>query len=155
MTYLLLKLVHILAAIVALGFNLSYIAWLTRSALSHDPRQIGFALRGIKFLDDYLANPSYVLALLTGLAMAWVGGYNLLDTWWMLLALVLFGGMGLVAFGLYTPTLRRQIQVLETQGHESAAYKQIDRRQTVLGVLLFAFALTIVALMVLKPTVGS
>lgn len=151
MTYLWLKLVHILAAIVAVGFNLSYVTWLVRSGLSQDPRQLGFALRGIKFLDDYLANPSYIVALLTGLAMAWVGGYDLPSTSWMLVALLLFGVMAVVAFGFYTPTLSRQIRVLETEGHESAAYKQLDRRQTVLGVVLFAFALTIVGLMVLKP----
>jgi uncharacterized membrane protein len=151
MLYLLLKLTHILAAIVAVGANLSYVPWLVRSARSQDPAQVEYALRGIKFLDDWLANPSYVLVLLTGLLMAYVGGYNLLETSWMLVALGLFGSMAVVGLGLYTPTLSRQIRVLDTDGLQSVAYRQIDRRQTGLGIVLFVMALTILTIMVLKP----
>jgi uncharacterized membrane protein len=147
--YLFLKLVHILAAIVALGFNFSYAIWAARGVKT--PEHLLFTLKGIKFLDDYAANPSYLVSVATGLAMSYVAGYSILETRWILYALIIFGGMGIVGFGLYTPALRKQIKVLETQGMSSPAYQQVNSRQTILGLILFGLALSMLALMVFKP----
>src|SRR5215475_878510 len=50
MLYTALKLVHILLAITALGFNASYAIWLSRAGgLSREINE--FALRGVQFLD--------------------------------------------------------------------------------------------------------
>ncbi|MGH2773103.1 MAG: DUF2269 family protein [Actinomycetota bacterium] len=68
--YTLLKYVHVLAAIIAVGFNASYGVWLARSA--KEPEHEGYALRTIKVLDDRFANPAYVLLLITGALMVWV-----------------------------------------------------------------------------------
>ena len=54
--FLLLKTVHILAAITAVGSNLAYGAWGARG--NRDPEHLGFVLRGIKFIDDRIANPA-------------------------------------------------------------------------------------------------
>ena len=54
--YLILKWVHMLMAIAALGTNLTYGVWLTRAA--RESQHLGFALRGIKILDDRIANPA-------------------------------------------------------------------------------------------------
>ncbi len=54
---LILKYLHIFFAIVAVGFNISYAVWLARAART--PQHLGLALRGVKFLDDYFANPCY------------------------------------------------------------------------------------------------
>ena len=43
-----LKTLHILFAIVAVGFNISYGIWQARAA--REPEHMGYALRGIKFL---------------------------------------------------------------------------------------------------------
>ncbi|MCU0450809.1 MAG: DUF2269 domain-containing protein [Bernardetiaceae bacterium] len=148
--YLTLKLIHIVAAIVAVGFNLSYIVWLVKGKAQ--PEHQLFALRGIKLMDDWLANPSYLLSLITGLLMAYVGNFNVLEIKWLLVSLSLFGLMGVVAFGFYTPALARQIRVWQQNGPQSAEYRRADQRQTVVGLLLFALALAIVAIMVLKPS---
>lgn len=55
--YALLKFLHVLFAIVALGANATYGVWLTTAG--RDPAQLGFALRGVKLLDDRFANPAY------------------------------------------------------------------------------------------------
>lgn len=44
--YALLKFLHVLFAIVALGANATYGVWLARAG--RDPAQLGFALRGVK-----------------------------------------------------------------------------------------------------------
>jgi uncharacterized membrane protein len=66
-SYLTLKLLHILLAITALGANLTYGVWIARSKMQ--PEFATFALRGVKFIDDRIANPSYLLLLPTGAAM--------------------------------------------------------------------------------------
>lgn len=74
-TYTTLKFLHVLLAIVAVGFNASYGIWL--SAAARNPEHEGFALRQIKVLDDRFANPAYALLLVTGLSMVWVGNLDL------------------------------------------------------------------------------
>jgi uncharacterized membrane protein len=147
--YLILKLIHILAAIVALGFNFSYAIWTARGEKS--PEHLLFVLKGIKFLDDYAANPSYLVSVITGLAMSYLAGYPILETRWIFYALVIFSGMGILGFGFYTPALRKQIQILESQGASSAAYQQANFRQSIIGWVLFLFALCVLGLMVFKP----
>ena len=56
-----IKLLHVLLAIVAVGFNASYGIWLARAA--REPEHLGHVLRGIKILDDRFANPAYGLLL--------------------------------------------------------------------------------------------
>jgi uncharacterized membrane protein len=70
-----IKFVHVLLAIVAVGFNASYGIWLARAA--REPAHLGHVLRGIKMLDDRFANPAYGLLLVTGLANVFIGGIPL------------------------------------------------------------------------------
>jgi uncharacterized membrane protein len=151
--YPLVKLLHVLSAIIAVGFNLSYVVWLVKGKMEKD--NLLFALKGIKLMDDKIANPCYIFSLLTGLLLAWMGGYNILTTGWIFYPLVLFSIMGFVGFGLYSPTLAKQIALLKEQGSNSPAYAAIDRKQTILGVILFSLALAIVVIMVLKPALPA
>lgn len=146
--YNILKYLHILLAIVAVGFNLSYAIWLQRVA--RKPEHLAFTLRGIKFLDDYIANPAYVALLLTGLAMVFTTNIPL-TTFWIAAALVLWFITFLVGFFLYTPTLRNQINALESRGADSAEYKALEQRGTIVGIALVVIVLAIIFLMVFKP----
>src|SRR3989304_370722 len=65
MPYLLLKWLHVLAAIVAVGSNVTYGIWIARA--SRSPEALPFTLRGIKLIDDRVANPAYGLLLATAL----------------------------------------------------------------------------------------
>ena len=143
------KFLHILLAIVAVGFNASYALWLVRA--QRDPRHLDFALRGVKLLDDYFANPAYLLLLVSGLAMTFMAGYALLTTFWLLAALLLWIVAIALGYGLYTPTLSRQIKVLAASGAESPEFQTLSTRGQVLGIVLGVLVLLIVALMVFKP----
>lgn len=148
--YLVLKYVHVLLAIVAVGFNLSYFVWLSRA--QRDPEGALYVLRGIKILDDRFANPAYALLLVFGLAMTFSAGIPL-TTFWIAAALVLY--VVLVAAGLllYSPTLKRQIAALEAGSTTSPQYVQLNQRSTLVGGLLVVDVLIIVFLMVVKPTI--
>jgi uncharacterized membrane protein len=148
MVYLTIKFLHILLAIVAVGFNASYAAWLVRAQRS--PEHLGFALRGVKFLDDWIANPCYVLLLLSGVAMMVVAPWAL-TTRWLDAAIVLWVVAIAVGYGVYTPTLRNQIRILATEGADSSAYRAIAVRGQVVGGVLGVIVVVILGLMVFKP----
>ena len=144
-----IKFFHVLLAIIAIGFNASYGIWLTRAARS-TPDQELYVLKGIKILDDRFANPAYALLLVTGLLNVWVGNWPI-TTFWIATALGLY--VVLVIGGLfYTPTLRKQIEVLQSQGRDSAEYQRLSARGTRLGIFLAVVVIAIVFLMVTKPT---
>jgi uncharacterized membrane protein len=142
------KYLHILLAITAVGFNISYAIWLQRAARS--PQHLDFALRGIKFLDDYIANPAYLGLFATGLIMVLTASIPL-STFWISAAMGLWVILLIGGFGFYTPTLRSQIKTLEAEGADSAAFKQLNARGTVIGIFLAVVVLIILFLMVFKP----
>ncbi|HEX2172947.1 MAG TPA: DUF2269 family protein [Dehalococcoidia bacterium] len=148
MLYLILKWLHVLLAIVAIGANVTYAVWLNRAA--GRPDVLPFVLRGVKILDDRIANPAYGLLLVTGLAMVFVGGLSLL-TPWILGSLVLYVIAVLLGLFGYTPTLRRQIQLVEGGQGESDEYRSLALRGQVLGIALAVIVVVIVFLMVVKP----
>ena len=148
-TYEVLKFLHVLLAIVAVGFNATYGIWLARAARERDHE--AFALRGVKFLDDRFANPAYGLLLVTGLLMVWVGDLDLAQ-FWILTALVLYAIAVVLGAFVYTPTLRNQIAALESGGPDSGAFRALSKRGTTVGILLAVDVIAIVFLMVTKPT---
>lgn len=141
----------VLLAIVAVGFNASYAIWLARAA--REPGHESHVLRGIKTLDDRVANPAYALLLVTGLVMVFSARIPL-HTFWIGASLALYAVVVVIGLGLYTPTLRRQIRVLETDGASSAEFQALSARARVVGIATSVPVLVIVVLMVLKPTLG-
>ncbi|MCI0580420.1 MAG: DUF2269 domain-containing protein, partial [Chloroflexi bacterium] len=135
-------------AIVAVGANVTYGIWIGRA--SRNPEVLPFTLRGIKLIDDRLANPAYGLLLITGLLMAFTAQLPL-TTPWLLTALILYGIVLLVGLLGYTPALRRQIQMLDSEGFGSPNYQALARRGTILGISLAVLVVVIVFLMVVKP----
>lgn len=149
MLFPIVKWLHILAAIVAVGANITYGVWLARA--SRQPEVLPFTLRTIKLIDDRMANPAYGFLLLTGLIMVFTVPIPLSRTPWLQVALVFY--ILLVLLGLlgYTPTLRRQIQLLESEGAASPAYQAMARRGRSIGILLAVAVLIITYLMVVRP----
>ena len=146
--YDLIKYVHVLAAITAVGLNLSYGVWLALGERSPENRL--FVLRTVKRLDDWLANPAYVLLLLSGLGIVWVGSLALTTTW-IAAALALYVVLVVLGLGVFSRSLSRQISALESGSIDGATYAQIARRTTVSGAILVLIAIAIVFLMVVKP----
>jgi uncharacterized membrane protein len=146
--YDLVKYIHVVAAITAVGLNLSYGAWLALTARTPEHRL--HVLRGIQFLDDWAANPAYVLLLLSGSAMLAIGSIPITTTW-VLIALVLYAVLVVLGLGVFSRALRRQIRYLEEGSGSTAAYDAVARKTTLSGLLLVTIALVIVFLMVTKP----
>ena len=148
MLFNILKFFHIVFVITAVGANISYGVWQARGAI--DPVHESFALRGVKFLDDRVANPSYLMVLVTGLTMAW--WHWSYTTHWIMAAIVLFVAMFIFALAVYSPALTRQIETLERHGPKSPEYRRANLRATTYGIGVMVPILTILFLMVTKPS---
>ena len=143
-----LKTLHILFAIVAVGLNISYGVWQVRAA--REPEHTGYALRGIKFLDDRIANPSYAGLLIVGILLVLLGPWEFTQ-FWVYGAIVLYLLMGTVAFFFYSPTLKRQIEVYEASGAGASEFAALSTRSRVVGIVLAVIVVAIIILMVVKP----
>lgn len=148
MPYLILKWLHVLFAIVALGANLTYPLWLRLANKEKDATR--FALQGIRFLDKRIANPAYALLLLTGFGMLLVSGLPW-TTPWVLLSLIVYAVMFLFAILAYSPALKAQSALAEAPGPSSADYRAAEERANRWGVLIVLLVVFIVYLMTVKP----
>jgi uncharacterized membrane protein len=149
MLLLTLKYLHVLLAIIAVGFNSAYGLIIGR-ARKAGRLELTFALKTVKVMDDYVANPCYVLLLITGVGMVHVAGYPWALKWIhgsMALLVVAF----ILAIGFYTPTLRKQIAILESRGPEDAEFVRLSKRGAMLGGILGLIVFLIIGLMVYKP----
>jgi hypothetical protein len=147
--YQIIKFIHIFSVIIAVGFNFSYIIWMVKGKM--EKNHLLFALRGIKFMDGKVANPCYGLILITGLTMAFIADYNILTVTWIFYPLLLFGIMGVLAFAVYSPTLKKQIVMLEKEDMDTPEYMAIEKKQMAVGGILFTLVVAIIAIMVIKP----
>ena len=148
MLFLLVKWIHVLSAITAVGANITYGIWMTRAA--REPSALPFVLHNIKLIDDRVANPLYALLLLTGLTMAFMLPIPL-TTPWLMTALILYAFATLLGMAVFVPVFRRQIELLESEGLASKRYQAFARWARVLGIVVGIAVLLIVFLMVVKP----
>ena len=144
-----LKTLHVLLAVVAVGFNMSYAILIRRASV--EPQHLDHVLRTVKFLDDRFANPAYVLLLVVGLAMVWIGDWDI-TTFWILASLVLYVAVVVLGLGVYSPTLRGQIAALDAGGPSSPEYQALTARGNMVGAVLGVLVVVIIVMMVVKPT---
>lgn len=147
MFYLIVKWIHILSAITALGANITY-PLLLRVA-GNDAAAKRFALRSIARL-EIVANIGYGVLLVTGFAMLFIGGIPI-STPWVASAIGVYIIVGFLAGSRYTPALRKQIQLAEQPGPSSREYLAAEERTQRLGMMILLLVVIIEFLMTVKP----
>ncbi len=146
--YLVLKFIHILSAIVAVGANITYGVWNAR--ISSEPNHAAFTLKGIRFIDNRIANPAYGVLLLTGLVMVFMD-WKITDLW-VIVSLVGFIAIAVLGVAGFTPLLRNQIKLAEAGDTSSSEYVRLANRSRTLGPVLGILVVVILVMMVFKPT---
>jgi uncharacterized membrane protein len=141
-----LKTLHVLLAIVAVGFNMTYGIWQARAA--RDPQH--YALKTIKFMDDRIANPAYIGLAIVGVILVLIGPYDFEDLW-VIVAIGLYVLLVVIGLGLYSPVLKRQIASYEAAGGQTADFAALSGRSRLLGAVLGVIVIAIIVLMVVKP----
>lgn len=145
--FLTLKLIHVLSAIVAVGANVTYAFWLRRAG--RDRARLIDAIGGVRTLDSRLANPAYVILLVTGFGMVLTGAYSF-ETGWIAASIALYVATAVLGITAFGPAIRRQLAEAE-RDPSSEAYAAAERRSNLLGLLTTAIVVLIVVLMVTKP----
>jgi uncharacterized membrane protein len=152
--FLFLRLLHLLGVIVFVGNLLTAALWKMRADASGDLRAIAYAQRGVMFADYVFTAPGAALILITGLWLADLSDRNILQTGWLLTALVLLGVTLLVWLFELVPVQRRLIRVADEairSGQLNPVFKGLTVRWTIFGVLATLLPLVNVYLMVFKP----
>jgi len=145
--FVILKVIHVLSAIVAVGANVTYAFWLRRAG--RDRTRLIDAISGVRTLDARLANPAYILLLVTGVGMVMTGAYSF-ETGWIAASVVLYVATAVLGITAFGPAIRRQLAEAE-RDPMSANYAAAERRSNLLGILTTAIVVVIVVLMVAKP----
>ena len=144
---LVLKVIHVLAAITAVGANLTYTYWLRYAGTDRD--RLVWTMKGIRRLDNFVATPAYVVLAITGVLMVVAGAFSF-QAGWIIAAIVLYVLVVILGIALYAPALKRQIAEAEADP-TSAAYAAGASRTNLFGIVTTATVLVIVVLMVTKP----
>ena len=152
-TYSLLKLLHVLGAVLLLGNIIVTAWWKAMADRSRDPVVLAFAQRQVTMTDILFTTVGVLLLGVSGYAMVFTGPWSL-DTPWLSWGQTLFLATGLIWVGILIP-----IQIVQARMARSfVAGGDIPHRYRQLSVLWMGFGLVAVvlplaafSLMVLKP----
>jgi uncharacterized membrane protein len=144
---ILLKFLHVVPVIVAVGANLTYAFWLR--AAGRDRDRLIYTIGTIRRLERRVVNPAYILILLTGVSMVLLGMYSF-ETRWIAVSIVLYVAIALFGIAVYAPAMRRQLAEAE-RDPEGEAYAVAASRSMLFGAVASGITLVIVFLMVTKP----
>lgn len=148
MLYLILVWLHVVAAAVAVGTNVTYGVWMAR--VRNAPAALPFTLATVKVLDDRMANPAYGVAGITGVFLVWLGPFDF-STPWVAASTVLFAIVAGLGFVAYTPTLRSQVELAVAGRASSPEFAALAKRGAMLGPVLGVLVIAILFLMAVKP----
>jgi uncharacterized membrane protein len=148
--YDLLRFIHVLFAVTALGATVTYNVWLAHAA--REPEHLDFALRGIALLEARIATPSFLMLLVTGVALLLQGPVSWRASW-LVAATVLYAAATLVGMFWYAPLVRAQVVSLRRTGLAGDDYRTLEQRMRATGTAMLIAILAVLYLMVTKPQV--
>jgi uncharacterized membrane protein len=143
---------HILGAIAAFGFG--FYAPIFGMASAKEPQHGNWFLRASKRLSNVIIIPFAILMFITGALLVRTGTAEWSDPWLSIGMLLYFVALGIV-FLLQRPTLNKLIAATsQPPGPEGplAEVPGLVKRLQLYGVILLILTISIVALMVWKPT---
>ena len=153
MTYLVLKILHIVGATVLFGTGLGIAFFLFVAVRSRNVALIAGTLRTVVIADFVFSAPAVVAQLVTGSLLAETLGFTFTEPW-LIASLALYLGVGLC----WLPVVAIQIRMrrLAEQAVADAAplpepFRRLYRVWFALGWPAFIGVIGIVALMVIKP----
>jgi uncharacterized membrane protein len=149
MLYPLLVWLHVVAAAIAVGTNVTYGVWMVR--VRKAPAALPFTLATVKILDDRMANLAYGVVAITGVLLVWLDPFSF-ATPWVAASTVLFVVVGALGFGVYTPTLKAQVVLAEAGRADTPEFAALAQRGAVVGPILGVLVITILFLMVVQPS---
>jgi uncharacterized membrane protein len=152
-----LLVLHVLGAVVALGFSLSYGFWVRRGE-ADGVQGRAFALRTISWIDGHITTPAFIAQLVTGLLLVATIDWDLLRQAWLEASLGIYVLLTVLAMTVYGPSFRRQREIAEAIADgtgDEADYATASSKATTWGLVVTLLTLVIVVLMVWKPALWN
>jgi uncharacterized membrane protein len=148
-----LKVIHILSASVLFGTGLGIAFFMLMAHRTGDPAAIARTARVVVVADMLFTATAVVVQALSGVALAWVVGYSLLDSWIVVsIALyVLVGACWLPVVWIQLRLRDLAAQAARQSGALPDRYARLFRVWFWLGWPAFAGVVAIFAIMVQKP----
>jgi len=152
MTYLILKWIHILSAILLLGTGVGSAFYAARANRTGNLDVIRFVMRNVILADWLFTVPPLVLLPVTGVWLMRINGYAF-STLWLWQSLVLFGIAGLCWIPAAALQYKMKALAEQAPGKERlpAIYWKHERIWSILGIAAFPAVIAIFTLMIFKP----
>ena len=152
MIYLILKLIHIIGAIIFLGNITVGPFWKMHAERSKDPKKIADTFAGIIKADRYFTMPGVLIVIIFGIGAALHGGYNLITTGWIFWSLILVAISGAAFMAKVVPVQKKIFALAQNEGEFSwDEYRKLARQWDVWGSIATLTPYIAVVLMVIKP----
>lgn len=155
--YLLIKLLHVISVVAFIGNITTGLFWHAHAARTRDAKLLAHSMHGIIRSDRLFTMPGVIGIIVTGLVAAYLGGFPILRTGWILWTLVAFSVSGLIFMFRVAP-MQQQLHALALAGEQSAqfdyaTYRALAVRWEFWGAAGLLTPLLGLILMVLKPSV--
>jgi uncharacterized membrane protein len=150
--YLLLKLLHLAGVVFFLGNITVGVFWKSFADRSRNLTIMANTMDGIIRADRIFTIPGIIMLLAGGLGAAFVGGYPILSTGWILWGLTLFILSGL-AFG----PLSRAQRAIAAAAHAGnlEEYERLSKGWTTWGTIALVLPIIAFVIMILKPALPA
>ena len=153
MTYLILKVIHILSGAVLFGTGAGIAFFMLRAHATKDPRTVASVGRIVVLADFVFTASAVVVQPLSGLALIYLQGYSLTEPWLMAAyaLYVLIGACWLPVVWFQWRMVKLAEGAVAAGAPLPSAYHRLFRAWFILGWPAFAGVIGIYALMVAKP----
>jgi hypothetical protein len=142
--FLIVKLLHILLAIVGVGFTTSF-----GLIMACAPPERPIAINAIARLEK-VSGPAFGGLLVTGLLMAWLGNLDWKVLWFASSLALMVVAMAL-SLGVARPTLAKQVELCKQSPPPVDELSRLGARSKRVGMILSLISLTLISLMIFKP----
>ena len=151
-SYLLLKMVHILSAVVLAGTGTGIAFFMFMASRSSNVAAIAVTARHVVLADWIFTAPAVLLQFVTGILLMMRLGYSFTSTWFFLvIALFTFIGVCWIPVVVIQYKLKVLADSSLDAGVLDPSFRKMMRLWSLLGVPAFAAILAIFWLMVFKP----
>ena len=153
MSYLILKWIHILSAILLLGTGLGSAFYVWRAHRSGDLQAIRFVLKNVILADWWFTVPTIILLPVSGLwLMRIASGYDFSSLWlWLSLVLFVIAGLCWVPAAFLQYKMKALSEQAQDKESLPGTYWKYERLWSILGITAFPAVFVIFTLMIFKP----
>jgi uncharacterized membrane protein len=150
MGYLILKLLHILFAVVFLGNIIIAVFWKRHGDKTNNPAIMAHTMRGIIKADRRFTVPGVAGLAIFGFGAQGMGGISIM-TAWIFWSIILFVISGAVYMAMVVPIQKKLLAIAEDAVFNKEEYDNLTKKWELWGGIATITPIIAVVLMVVKP----